>query len=211
MSQGFGEGVLRTFKRFQTRYGDKDHFAMNKDGDVALKDGHVYEEKHKPKVEKHQYTFEGEKYKYETRSIRRKTGTVTERQKLLPSIKAIAYYFRKPERVQTDRPTRNAVAGGKRAPPKTAVSPVIIRYPKSFDTVFIDSFRLPVCTHKGNPYSWVFLRADYLTKFIHIAEVHQVNELAPTKESAKESAKQSVKNDETDDFNRENYKPHLRP
>ena len=46
ISNGFGEGVLRTFKRFQTLYGDKDHYAMNKDGDVAFKGGHVYEEKH---------------------------------------------------------------------------------------------------------------------------------------------------------------------
>ena len=36
---GFGEGVVRTFKRFQSLYGDKDHFAMNKDGDVALSNG----------------------------------------------------------------------------------------------------------------------------------------------------------------------------
>ena len=58
---GFGEGVLRTFKRFQTLYGDKDHYAMNKDGGIVLQGGQVNEEKHKPKVaKKHQYTFEGD-------------------------------------------------------------------------------------------------------------------------------------------------------
>ena len=35
ISKGFGEGVVRTFKRFQSLYGDKDHYAMSKDGDIA--------------------------------------------------------------------------------------------------------------------------------------------------------------------------------
>ena len=82
---------------------------------------------------------------------------------------------------------------------------MIIRYPKMFDTIFIDSFRLPACRHNNQTqtYSWVFLCADYLTKFIHISEVHQANELSDTKQSAKK--------DETDDHDREDYKPHLRP
>ena len=129
---------------------------MSKEGEISLEDGDPYEDKRKPTVVNQKYTHKGLVYTYETRLIRRKAGNVTERRSLLPSIKAIADYFRKSERVQIDRSTRNAVAGGKRSPPKTAISPVIGRYPKMFDTVFIDSFRLPACTHDGETYSWVF-------------------------------------------------------
>ena len=52
---GFGEGVVRTFKRFQSQFGDKDHFAMDKDGDVALLNGKVYELIRKPAVVNHKY------------------------------------------------------------------------------------------------------------------------------------------------------------
>ena len=68
---GFGEGVVRTFKRFQSLYGDKDHSAMNKDGDVAPSNGKVYEFSRKPAVVNHKYTYKGIVYKYETRLIRR--------------------------------------------------------------------------------------------------------------------------------------------
>ena len=50
VSKGFGEGVVRTFKRFQALYGDKDHYAMSKDGDIALENGSPYEEKRKPTI-----------------------------------------------------------------------------------------------------------------------------------------------------------------
>ena len=186
---GFGDGVVRTFKRVQRAYGDKDHFATNKDGDVALSNGKVIGKNRNPNVINHKYTHKGVVYKYATRLIRRKDGNVTESRKLLPSINTIADYFRKSKRVQIDRSTRNTAAGGKRSPPKTAISPVIIRYPKMFDTVFIDSLRLPACTHDGDTYSWVFLCADYLTKFIHIAEVHQATELSKTKRGRAKATK----------------------
>ena len=79
---------------------------------------------------------------------------------------------------------------------------MIIRYPKMFDAAFIDSFRFPKCTHNKEVYSCFFiLCANYLTKFIQIAEVHQAIELPGTQKSATE--------DETDDH-REDYKPHQR-
>ena len=54
------EKVLSAFiKHFQTLYGDKEHYAMSKDEDVALENGDVYEEKIKPAVVYHKYTHEG--------------------------------------------------------------------------------------------------------------------------------------------------------
>ena len=45
VSKGFGEGAVRTFKRLQSLYGDRDHYAMDKDGDVAFEKRDVYEKK----------------------------------------------------------------------------------------------------------------------------------------------------------------------
>ena len=53
VSKGSGEGVVRTSKRFQSLYGDKDHYAMGKDGDVAFEKGDVYEKKRTPTAVNH--------------------------------------------------------------------------------------------------------------------------------------------------------------
>jgi hypothetical protein len=71
IEKGFGEGIVRTFKRLQTLYGNKDHYAMNKNGDVAFENGSPYEMKRKPAIVNHKYTHDGVIYKYETRLIRR--------------------------------------------------------------------------------------------------------------------------------------------
>ena len=116
--RGLGEAPFARLGSSKHYTVTKGHFAMNKDGfrHRVREDGAIYEKKHKPRVKKQQYTLEGDIFKYETRSIRRKTGNVTEKRKLLTSIKAMTY--EQAEQLAVDRNgnyPRRALAGRRQA------------------------------------------------------------------------------------------------
>ena len=59
--RGHGEGYQRTYQRLKLAIKDKDHYAMDDNGNIArTDDGEIYEEVDEPtKVMNHTYNFQG--------------------------------------------------------------------------------------------------------------------------------------------------------
>ena len=184
--RGHGEGYQRTYQRLKLAIGDKDHYAMDDNGNIArTDDGEIYEEVDEPiKVMNQTYNYNGTDYTWPTRKRLLKGKEVIQRRKLLPTLLAIQDWLRKDPQHQIDRPTRNKPAGGVKAPPKTALKPII---PKSrpLDMLFCDSFRMPATVHNRKQVSWCIVIVDGLTRMMYLAPMYlQTNLTITTKEKA---------------------------
>ena len=62
--RGHGEGYQRTYQRLKLAIGNKDHYAMDNNGNIArTDDGEIYEEVDQPtKVMNHTYNYKGRDY-----------------------------------------------------------------------------------------------------------------------------------------------------
>ena len=125
--RGHGEGYQRTYQRLKLAIKDKDHYAMDDNGNIARTDeGEIYEEVDEPtKVMNHTYNYKGTDYTWPTRKRLLKGKEVIQRRKLLPTLLAIQDWLRKDPQHQIDRPTRNKPAGGVKIFPKTNTRPLI--------------------------------------------------------------------------------------
>ena len=68
--KGFGEGQRRLYHRLKNDIGERDHPAMDANGNVAYKNGNVLELLQDPPTTRdNTYIYEGKRYTYETRMI----------------------------------------------------------------------------------------------------------------------------------------------
>ena len=147
------------------------------------------------KKEGYTYRYAGRNFSTPTHEVRLKINTTgqlvvyTIVRFLTPSRLAVQDYFSKNERIQRDRSTRNNVSGGLRTPLKSSMKPVILSEP--FEVVFCDSFRLPVCSHGGKQFRWVFLAVDGFSKFIWLKEISQEGNLFINDETQQSQRPQS--------------------
>ena len=88
---GYGSGVHKLYRRLHSIFGERDHPAINSQGNVVYtKDGDVWEELNTPKnIKDHSYVHDGAKYTYETREVVRKGKKSIQRRKFLPTRLAI--------------------------------------------------------------------------------------------------------------------------
>ena len=189
---GWGGGVHSLYRRLQREYGkDTIHPAMDQSGNVLLENGEIWEEKHNPKIIKqHSYEVNGKTYTYETRKVTRNGKISVERRKLIPTIRVVQEFLLKHPIHQKNRMTKQAVAGGVRSPPKHSLQPVIPKKPVVLDTIFLDSFKMPPCVHRGREYSWCLVGVCILTKMIFLKEIY-LNTALSTKKVEAGQAKQT--------------------
>ena len=189
---GWGGGVHSLYRRLQREYGkDTIHPAMDQSGNVLLENGEIWEEKHNPKIIKqHSYEVNGKTYTYETRKVTRNGKISVERRKLIPTIRVVQEFLLKHPVHQKNRMTKQAVAGGVRSPPKHSLQPVIPKKPVVLDTIFLDSFKMPPCVHRGREYSWCLVGVCILTKMIFLKEIY-LNTALSTKKVEAGQAKQT--------------------
>jgi hypothetical protein len=109
---------------------------------------------------------------------------VIARRPIHPSMLAIQDFYRKPERVQRNRGTREHNLGGKRQPPKSGLQkPILPKRKMLMDIVFTDGFRMPTCVSlkDGKEYLWVFIAVDYVSKAVMVVPIHLSTQLSNTK------------------------------
>ena len=189
---GWGVGVHSLYRHLQREFGkDRIHPAMDDNGNVLFENGEFWEEKHKPKIIKqHSYEVNGKTYTYQTRKVSRNGVSRLERRKLIPTFRVVQDFLRKHPVHQKNRMTKQNVAGGVRAPPKHSLQPVIPKKAVVLDTMFLDSFKLPPCVHKGREYSWCLVGVCILTKMIFLKEIY-LNTALSTKKAEAGQAKQT--------------------
>ena len=163
---GYGSGVHKLYRRLHVIFGEKDHPAMDDQGNVVYtKDGDVWEELNTPKnVKNHSYVHDGTKYTYETREVINKGKKSIERRKFLPTRLAIQDFLSKNETHQKNRMPKQRPAAGVRNPPKSSIGPIIPENALPLDIVAADSFRMPKTIHKGKEFSWVVVFVCAVTK-----------------------------------------------
>mmetsp|Transcript_5409 Transcript_5409/g.17031 ORF Transcript_5409/g.17031 Transcript_5409/m.17031 type:complete len:515 (-) Transcript_5409:29-1573(-) len=139
--------------------------------------------------------FTGQQYELEHTGLKPR--------QLCPTLIQIRRYFARDPFKQIDRPTRNAVAGGRRSPPKDSIQPIFTG--GVFEALFIDTFRLPIAAsiheehdataqellrspslmggaRRSAParlkgYRWVFVGIDGTSKWCFIKEITQKSPL----------------------------------
>ena len=187
--RGFREGVIKTWHRLRNDFNDKNHYAINKEGDIArTKDGTPIEDTTAQlDVTDHTYKCDNDEYTFPTR-ITAKGQTI--RRKLAPSRRALASYLRNLESVQVSRPTRKHVAAGRRSPPKSSLMAIDLDQKKELclQLVFADGFRLPatVSLKNNKQYSWCYIFVDFLTKMIFLKPLHVTTNLGQRKRKARD-------------------------
>jgi len=189
---GWGGGVHSLYRHLQREFGkDRIHPAMDSSGNVLFEKGEFWEERHQPKIIKqHSYEVNGKTYTYQTRKVTRNGVSRIERRKLIPTFRVVQEFLRKHPVHQKNRMTKQAVAGGVRAPPKHSLQPVIPKKAVVLDTIFLDSFKLPPCVHNGKEYSWCLVGVCILTKMIFLKEIY-LNTTLSTKKAEAGQAKQT--------------------
>jgi hypothetical protein len=189
---GWGGGVHSLYRHLQREFGkDRIHPAMDDNGNVLFEKGEFWEERHQPKIIKqHSYEVNGKTYTYQTRKVTRNGVSRIERRKLIPTFRVVQDFLRKHPVHQKNRMTKQAVAGGVRAPPKHSLQPVIPKKAVVLDTIFLDSFKLPPCVHNGREYSWCLVGVCILTKMIFLKEIY-LNTTLSTKKAEAGQAKQT--------------------
>ncbi len=189
---GWGGGVHSLYRHLQREFGkDRIHPAMDDNGNVLFENGEFWEEKHKPKIIKqHSYEVNGKTYTYQTRKVTRNGKSRVERRKLIPTFRVVQEFLRKHPVHQKNRMTKQAVAGGVRSPPKHSLQPVIPKKAVVLDTMFLDSFKMPPCVHRGREYSWCLVGVCILTKMIFLKEIY-LNTALSTKKAEAGQAKQT--------------------
>ena len=96
LEKGTGEGYNRTYERLKDDIGDKRHYALDSDGNIALtSNGDIYEETTTPSVTGQTYNYNNKDYTYPTRLVTRKGVQRVERRPLLPSRRGIMDWYRK--------------------------------------------------------------------------------------------------------------------
>jgi hypothetical protein len=189
---GWGGGVHSLYRHLQREFGkDRIHPAMDDNGNVLFENGEFWEEKHQPKIIKqHSYEVNGKTYTYQTRKVTRNGVSRIERRKLIPTFRVVQEFLRKHPVHQKNRMTKQNVAGGVRAPPKHSLQPVIPKKAVVLDTMFLDSFKMPPCVHRGREYSWCLVGVCILTKMIFLKEIY-LNTTLSTKKAEAGQAKQT--------------------
>jgi hypothetical protein len=112
------EGVNKIYYRLRTALGTGHHPGMDSDGRVArTPDGELYVPSKADFVSKHVFNYKGREYTNPTRARVLKGKAVIARRTIYPSMLAIMDFYRKSERIQRNRGTREQNNGGKRQPP----------------------------------------------------------------------------------------------
>jgi hypothetical protein len=178
------EGSVKLYHRLRTELGNRPHPGMDDDGDVArTPDGEVYTPTKADFTSKYVFEYKEQAYTIPTRERTIKGSKVIATRPIYPSLLAIQDFYRKSERIQRNRATRNQNLGGKRAPPKSGLQPILPKRKMLMDIVFTDGFRMPTCVSlkDGKEYSWVFLAVDYLSKTVMVVPIHLSTQLSNTK------------------------------
>jgi hypothetical protein len=102
------EGVNKMYCRLRTELGSGPHPGMDSKGKVArTSDGSLYKPTKAEFTSKHAFKYDGREYTIPTRERTVKGSKVIARRPVYPSMLAIADFYRKSERIQRNRGTRN--------------------------------------------------------------------------------------------------------
>jgi hypothetical protein len=178
------EGVNKLYYRLRTDLGTGPHPGMDSKGEVARKpDGDLYTPSKADFTSKHVFEHDGREYTIPTRERTLKGKKVIARRLIYPSMLAIQDFYRKSERIQRNRGTREKNLGGKRQPIKSGLQPILPKRKMLMDIVFTDGFRMPTCISlkDGKEYSWVFIAVDYVSKAVMVVPIHLATQLSGTK------------------------------
>jgi hypothetical protein len=182
------EGVQKLYHRLRKGLGDGPHPGMDKEGEVAhAEDGKLYTPTKADFASKYVFKHDGREFTIPTRERTIKGNKVIATRPIYPSLLAIQDFYRKSERIQRNRGTRDHNLGGKRAPPKMGIQPILPKRKMLFDIVFTDAFRLPTCISLADKkeYSWAFIAVCYLSKSCMVVPIHMSTELSSTKKMPK--------------------------
>jgi hypothetical protein len=178
------EGVNKLYYRLRSRLGTGPHPGMDSDGEVArTPDGELNTPSKADFVSKHVFKYNGREYTIPTRQRTLKGKKVVVRRSIYPSMLAIQDFYRKSERIQRNRGTREQNLGGKRAPPKSCLQPILPKRKTLMDIAFADGFRMPTCISlkDGKEYSWCFILVCYVSKVVMLFPIHLSTQLSTPK------------------------------